>query len=319
MAHANYQDLMPFQMENLLPVLPTPVQDVPEGIALLAINIILWSNMNIFKDKVVWITGGSSGIGKALAFELLSSGATVVLFARNIANLNAAKEELIKSTACQPDQVTFLSLDVTDFEQIQQTIPIFLSDHPVPDLLINCAGSAHPGEFLDLGLDIFHWLMNSNYYGTVHMIKTLLPYMLEIGSGHIVNISSAAGFLGVYGYTAYCASKFAVRGFSDALRSELLLKNIKMSLVFPPDTDTPQLAYESDFKPAITKALAGNAGILSPSYVAKSILKGIKREKYIIVPGLENAFFYHLSNFLGSNVYWLMDFMVKSAAKKGTH
>lgn len=158
--------------------------------------------------------------------------------------------------------------------------------------------------------------MDTNFFGTVHIIKAFLPDMIKRGSGHIVNISSAAGFLGVYGYTAYGATKYAVRGFSDALRAELLLKNITMSLVFPPDTDTPQLEYEAQFKPPITKILAGTAGVLSAQIVAKKILNGVRKRKYIIVPGTENAFLYHLSNFMGSKVYWIMDPMVRDAARK---
>ncbi len=267
------------------------------------------------EDKMIFITGGSSGIGKALALEFITGGASVVLCARDMQKLESAKYELMSNSGCKPEKILTLSLDITDFDQVQSKIRQYLRDYPSPDILINCAGSAHPGEFLDLGMDKFQWLMETNFYGTVHVIKTLLPSMLQRGSGHIVNISSAAGFLGVYGYTAYCASKYAVRGFSDALRSELRLKKIHMSLVFPPDTDTPQLVYEAQFKPPITKALAGSAGILSATSVAKTILKGISKKKYIIVPGLENALLYHLSNFLGPNVYWVMDRMVDSAAK----
>ncbi|MBI9047871.1 MAG: SDR family oxidoreductase [Anaerolineaceae bacterium] len=268
------------------------------------------------KNKNILITGGSSGIGKALAVEYISGGSKVILCARDLHKLNAAKDEIVQITKCDSSFIDVLSVDITDFDQTNQIIGEFLINHSVPDILINCAGVAHPGEFLDLDLDIFHWLMNTNYYGTVHMIKSVLPAMINNGAGHIVNISSAAGFLGVYGYTAYGATKYAVRGFSDALRAELKLKNINMSLVFPPDTDTPQLAYEEKYKPPITKALAGNAGVLSAESVAKIIVKNVAKGKYIIVPGSENAFLYHLSNILGKHVYKLMDFMIRDAAKK---
>jgi 3-dehydrosphinganine reductase len=272
--------------------------------------------MHEYNQKSVFITGGSSGIGKALAKEILSSGGEVTLCARDVEKLNQAKVDLLQGCPIDEGKIKLLSLDITNWELVAQQIPEFISMNGVPDMLINCAGAAHPGEFLDLDIQIFHWLMDTNFYGTVHMCKALVPGMLQKGSGHIVNISSAAGFLGVYGYTAYCATKYAVRGFSDALRAELKLKNIKMSLVFPPDTDTPQLAYESQFKPAITKALSGSAGTLSPQTVAKNILHNVSKGKYIIVPGFENAFLYHLSNLIGNKVYWLMDQMVLSAVKK---
>ena len=128
------------------------------------------------------------------------------------------------------------------------------------DVLINSAGVVHPGEFTNLDLEKFHWMMNTNFFGTVNTIKLFLPLMQS--GAHIVNISSMAGILGVYGYTAYGASKFAVRGFSDALRSELKMQGIHLSIVFPPDTDTPQLSYENQFKPEITKEIGGTAGSL---------------------------------------------------------
>ena len=272
--------------------------------------------MSYFSNQKVFITGGSSGIGKALAVELAMDGAYVTLCSRDMAKLEQAKADIISATSCDINHISILSLDVTQENTVNQTISEYMTEFGTPDLLINSAGLSHPGEFLDLGMDKFHWLMDTNFFGTVHIIKAFLPDMIKRGSGHIVNISSAAGFLGVYGYTAYGATKYAVRGFSDALRAELLLKNITMSLVFPPDTDTPQLEYEAQFKPPITKILAGTAGVLSAQIVAKKILNGVRKRKYIIVPGTENAFLYHLSNFMGSKVYWIMDPMVRDAARK---
>ena len=95
-----------------------------------------------------------------------------------------------------------------------------------PDLLVNSAGVAHPGYFQELDLNIFHWMMEVNYFGTVYMTKEVIPSMLKRGSGYIVNISSMAGFVGTFGYTAYGGSKFAVRGFSDVLRAEMKIHGI---------------------------------------------------------------------------------------------
>jgi 3-dehydrosphinganine reductase len=272
--------------------------------------------MNTFRNKKILITGGSSGIGKALAKQFLEQESHIILCARNSDKLSAAKLDLINETNVLESNITLISADITNYDLLAQSFKPFITKETVPDMLINCAGVAHPGEFSDLSMDTFHWLMDTNYYGTVHTIKLLSPAMIQRGSGHIVNISSAAGFIGTYGYTAYGASKFAVRGFSDALRSEFKPKNIDLSLVFPPDTDTPQLAYEAQYKPAITKELAGNAGILSADKVAKAIIKGIQKKKYIIVPGGENAFLYHLSNILGPNVFKVMDIMVNQAINK---
>ena len=115
----------------------------------------------------------------------------------------------------------------------------------VPDLVINSAGIARPGEFEGVTLDDFDQMMAINFMGTVNVTHAILPAMLQRKSGHIVNISSLVGFLGMYGYTAYASSKFAIRGFTDSLRAEVKTKGIDLSIVFPTDTDTPQLAEEN--------------------------------------------------------------------------
>jgi 3-dehydrosphinganine reductase len=140
--------------------------------------------------------------------------------------------------------------------------------------------------------------------------------MIKRRSGHIVNISSVAGFMGVFGYAAYGAAKYAVRGYSEVLRAELKPYNIGVSVVFPPDTDTPQLAYENQFKPMETRELAGNAAVLSPETVAETILKGIIRKRFAILPGSESKLYYRLTGWLGSGLYPIMDMMIAQAQKK---
>jgi 3-dehydrosphinganine reductase len=158
--------------------------------------------------------------------------------------------------------------------------------------------------------------MEVNFFGTVNVVKAVLPGMMARGSGHIVNISSGAGFIGLFGYAAYGASKYAVRGFSDILRAEMKPHGIHVSVVFPPDTDTPQLAYELPFKPYETKALTGTAKVQSPESVASTVLKGVRRNRYVILPGVDTWLFYHLSNLLGNGVYPVMDMMIADARRK---
>ncbi len=268
---------------------------------------------NYFRDRFVLITGGSSGIGLALAKLLMADGARVWLLARGKEKLEAANRELPFST---DHRKGILPADVSDPKQVQSTVDYVIREVGVPDILINSAGVTHPGYIQEIPLEIFHQLMEINYFGMVHMVKALLPHMLKRGSGHIVNISSSAGFLGVFGYSAYGATKYAVRGFSDVLRAEVKPLGLRVSIVFPPDTDTPQLAYENKFKPAETRALSGNAGVLSAESVARSILEGVSRNRYVIVPGFENKVLYRLSGLLGNGVYPIMDSMVAQARRK---
>ncbi|MGB9897315.1 SDR family oxidoreductase [Thermanaerothrix sp.] len=270
--------------------------------------------MQTFNGRLALITGGSSGIGLALAHRLLAEGARVALLARDGQKLDQARARLLASFP--QGEVSLWRADVANAPQVTTVLQTLLEQLGAPDLLVNSAGVARPGRFEDLPLDVFDQMIAVNYLGTVYVTKALVPAMLERGSGHIVNISSVAGFLNIYGYTAYGASKFAVRGFSDALRMELKPRGIGVSLVFPPDTDTPQLAYENQFKPEVTRALAGSAGVLSPDVVAQEILRGIRRGAYIILPGFETKVIYLLSRLLGAGVNPILDAMVRNALQK---
>ncbi len=266
--------------------------------------------------KVALVTGGSSGIGKAIACRLAERGMDVWLVAQRKDILDCAQGEVVNHQK-NPDQViATVSADVSDWAQVRKALLYITEKSGVPDLLVNSAGVAHPGYVQELDLNIFTWMMEVNYFGTVYVTKEILPAMLKRGSGFIVNISSVAGFIGTFGYTAYGASKFAVRGFSDALRAEMKLHNIGVSLVFPPDTETPQLEYESSIKPAETKALAGNTKVMSADEVAGEIIKGIRRGKYLILPGLESKILYRLNGVLGGGLTYFMDQIVAKEYKR---
>jgi 3-dehydrosphinganine reductase len=266
--------------------------------------------------KVALVTGGSSGIGKAVACGLAERGMDVWLVAQRKDILDSAQKEVEKFRKDQCQVFGTVSADVSDWAQVRKTVQLITEKSGVPDLLVNSAGVAHPGYVQELDLNIFTWMMEVNYFGTVYVTKEIIPAMLKRGSGFIVNISSVAGFIGTFGYTAYGASKFAVRGFSDALRAEMLLHNIGVSLVFPPDTQTPQLEYESSIKPAETKALAGNTKVMSAEEVANEIIKGIGRGKYLILPGFESKILYRLNGILGGGVTYFMDQIIAKEFKR---
>jgi 3-dehydrosphinganine reductase len=272
--------------------------------------------MNTYTNKNILITGGSSGIGLALARQLSALGASVHILARNAERLQSSLEEITARRISPEQRISTIQADVADVRTLTPAIQQFVGKCGTPDMLINAAGVAHPGEIADLELKIFHWTMDVNYFGSVNMIKLLLPGMMKRGSGHIINYSSMAGYMGVYGYTAYGASKYAVRGFSDVLRAELKPKGIAVSIVFPPDTDTPQLAYEDQFKPAITKILSGNAGTMSADEVAAATLQKAAKKRYIITPGFESSLFFTLSNLLGRFIYPVMDMQIAQAINK---
>ncbi|MCD6555378.1 MAG: SDR family oxidoreductase [Anaerolineae bacterium] len=269
-----------------------------------------------FAGKNAVITGGSSGIGKATARLLARYGANVFIIARGQKRLDAALDE-IAAERNRADQVCrAFSADVAQYEQIKAVGDAIVESGYPPDILINSAGIARCNYFDELTLDDFRQTMDINFFGTVNTIKAVLPYMKERRSGHIVNISSMAGFLGVFGYTAYGASKFAVRGFSDVLRCELKPYGIHVSVVFPPDTDTPQLWAENETKPLETKMISGTVKPMSAEAVALAILRGVRRRRHLIFPGWESGFYYHLHNVLGPVFTWYFDAAVARARRQ---
>lgn len=257
-----------------------------------------------FRGKTVFITGGSSGIGLALAKELASYGANVTIVARRSDVLEEAHQAIL-GKARDGVRVQAYIADVTKIDTLTAALEKSAEKAGHPDILINSAGISQPGEFLELSDDIFHQMMDVNYFGTVHAIRAVLPKMIERGSGTIVNISSGLGFINVYGYTAYGASKYAVGGLSDALRMELKPFGIHVSLAYPPDTDTPQLAYDNQFMPYVTKEITKIGGLERPEKVSYEILQGVKQKKDVIpAGGFQGKFFYFVIRLLGHKLFY---------------
>ena len=241
--------------------------------------------MRNLDGKRVLITGGSSGIGLATARAAARRGAHVGIVARNVARLEQARRSIL-SCAKAERRVDVWSLDVSDATETQRWAPVGLADLGGLDLLVCNAGISIPAAARDTPLAAYQDMMNVNFFGTMHVTRAFMPHLVEQGSGHIAAVSSVAGFLGVYGFTAYCASKHAVTGYMESLRQELMLHDVGCSILFPGDTDTPMLHAENENKPEGTWAVAGLMPVMSAEQVAEAFLEGIQRGKFHIVPGL---------------------------------
>jgi 3-dehydrosphinganine reductase len=261
-----------------------------------------------FAGRRVLITGGSSGIGKALAGLLLDAGAHVCIAARGQARIDEALAEL--RTRARAEQIlTSVALDVGDREAVEAAVPTIVAALGGPvDLLINNAGITYPAAMLDTPPELFDEIMRVNFFGTVHVTRALLPGMIAApGPRQIAIVSSLAGVIGVYGYSAYSASKFAVVGFAECLHQELLAHGIGVSVVFPPDTDTPMLAEENRIKPEQTRVVAGNVEVLSPEVVARAIVVGLRRGRFWIVPGFGSKLSFFMIRRFPGLTRWVLD------------
>ncbi len=257
-----------------------------------------------YAGKKVFVTGGSSGIGKAAAGLLAQSGAQVAIAARGVDRLQAASDEIHAGTG---RSVFAIGCDVSDPDRMRSVAKEAVETLGGIDVLINNAGVAHPATVAETSDEVYERMMEINYFGTVHCTRAFLPYFVEQGSGHIANVSSLLGFMGIYGYTAYAASKHAVTGFSECLRQEMLAHGVVVSVMFPGDTDTPQLAQENEIKPAETKAIAGKVKVMSAEAVAATLLDGIRREKFHILAGFDSRLTYTMYRHFPRLVRWLID------------
>ncbi|HEX3971241.1 MAG TPA: SDR family oxidoreductase [Stellaceae bacterium] len=231
------------------------------------------------------ITGGSSGIGLALAGKLAAEGFSLSLIARRESVLSDAATAL-RRLCVHPEQEIFTHVaDVADAAAAQAAVGEATARLGVPDLVVTSAGMAHPGYFEDISLRTHEQSMAVNYFGTLYVVNAVLPAMRARRSGRIVMIASGASLLGIFGYASYCPSKFALKGLAETLHAELKAEGVGISIAYPPDTETPMLVEENKIKPEETKLITGLVKPWTADKVADCIIDGIDRERFAITPG----------------------------------
>lgn len=277
--------------------------------------------MPVATVRCAFITGGSSGIGLAVAKELVRRKVDVLLIARGKERLEQAAATLqsgwmeVSGGSESKPRVAILPLDVGNPEQVKSLLVRAVQEFGEPDFLFNGAGEAFPDYFERIPDTVFEHTLGVHLKGTWYVTRTLLPY-LKKNRGIIVNVSSLAGIVGVFGYTAYSAAKAGVIGFSEALRSELVYEGVRVVVLCPPDTETPGFEKENRSKPPETKAISANAGVLKPEKVAQELFRGLSKGKFLIVPGIEARFTVWVARHMPAMVRWIMDRTIRNCRRQ---
>jgi 3-dehydrosphinganine reductase len=256
----------------------------------------------------VIVTGGSSGIGFETARQAIQHGARVSLIARDPGRLARAAGEI--------GALATATADVADADALRSAVDAVVGAGGPCDVLVTAAGSAHPGYFQDLDESVFRHQMDVDYFGTLYAIRAVVPSMIERGRGHLVAVSSMAGLLGVFGYSAYAPAKYAVRGLAETLRGELVPHGIVVACAYPPDTRTPGLDAEDALKPPETARISESIKPREAPAVARAIVRGIEKDRLVITADLQTEAQARFSRPLGTLVRARMDWQVRKVRRE---
>ena len=235
-----------------------------------------------FKNKTIWITGASSGIGEALAQAFATEGATLILSARRESELAR-----VRAACANADKHLVLPLDLTDFDP-DTILPLALAHSGQIALLVNSGGISQRSAVIDTEMDVHRRIMEVNYFGTIAMTRMVLPHMLARKSGHIVTVSSVVGKFGTARRSAYAASKHALHGYYDALRAEVYGEGIRVTVACPGfvRTNISVNALRGDGS-TYNKVDSTQSKGLSAEECAAQILRAVAREKAEVYIGRE--------------------------------
>jgi len=265
--------------------------------------------MTAISGSAAAVTGAARGIGRALALELAARGCDLALADRDEAGLQQVAAEIARDGK---RKVSTHRLDVAEPGQIQEYAAAATSAHPSLNIVINNAGVALLGQFNEIDQAQMDWLFNINFWGTVHGTRAFLPHLARQPAAHIVNLSSIFGIIAPPGQTAYCAAKFAVRGFSESLRHELAMANssVRLSVVHPGGVST-NIARNSRTGSGVTDNARRAQAIdrfdavakTTPAAAALRIIQGIEKNQPRILIGNDARFMDLLQRFRPAT-YW---------------
>ncbi|KDO31976.1 hypothetical protein SPRG_03192 [Saprolegnia parasitica CBS 223.65] len=238
-----------------------------------------------YAGKHVLITGGSQGLGRALALQLVDAGANVTIVARSVDKLRAVVAEAEKSATPGRGRIAYQSSDTRDAASVQSAVVQAETVFGPIEILLPVAGKAVTAKIDEISLDEHKAAMDLNYFGTLNTVDAVLPGMRARQRGSIVFITSGAALATYVGYAAYSPSKFAVRGLAECLHNELAGSGVSVHIAYPGQMNTPGYAAEMLTKPAECKAIEANDTLHTPEAVAASILRDLQHGAYSMYGG----------------------------------
>ncbi|CAN5665778.1 SDR family NAD(P)-dependent oxidoreductase [soil metagenome] len=271
--------------------------------------------MKILKDKVVVITGAGSGIGRALALDLAKRGSLLALSDVNEAGL-ADTVALVADAGVS--KVRSDRLDVSDRDAFARYALDVVQDFGRVNVVINNAGVALAGDLVDLEYNDIDWIIGINFWGVVHGTKEFLPHLIASGDGHIVNLSSLFGLISMPGQSMYNASKYAVRGMTEALREEMLIAGhpVGVTSVHPGGIKTAiarnaRVSAKED-QEATARLFDKKLARMTPERAAEIIIKGITKNQARVLVGIDAHALNALGKFTGS---YYQDIVARASKK----
>ena len=254
----------------------------------------------LFRDKVVWITGASSGIGEALAYQFANQGAKLIISARREDELQRVKQNI-------SSQCFIIAIDITDSTSLQAAVDAAINHYNKIDILVNNAGISQRSLVVDTQEVVDRKIMEINYFGTINITKKILPYMIANGGGQIAVISSLVGKMGFPLRSTYAASKHALHGFFETLQLELKPdRNIFITILCPGRIKT-NLSYNAlNYNGSLYgKMDEGQEKGMNADICAQKILKAIYQKKREVYIGDTDVLLVYIKRYFPLLFYWI--------------
>lgn len=253
--------------------------------------------------KIAYVSGGGSGIGLQITKALLDVGASIAIF--DLVVKDEVLSEMRQRCVGENQKVEPYLVDITDPVAVEAAMDKAAAELGDPDLGFNSAGILRTAVFTELPFETYELVVKINLIGSRNFAAAVLKHLRP--NGHLVLVASLSGIMGSYTQAAYASSKFGVVGLAEVLRIEQKLQGIDVSVVCPGEVETPLLAHEREHGSAITESLNAFAGVITVEHATAGILEGIKKRKFMIIPGFRPKMTRFLARRTPTLFRWIVD------------